>query len=347
MKRQIVLICLTILLLTQLVQARSLDAIAVHPAGKYVATGGENRVLYILSTTTLQVTKRIWIQARITHLTFNKSGNRLVVKTDEKAIIFYDTQTWKPVNKITEKVNKIFLANPLANVAVYGLRKFGKSAFNLISLDDGKVLQTIELAQKTRIASVGFNVAGTQLALLSRKMKDESETKEQTPRELKNKARYEFSQHHDGYKTKLIVYDLKQKKAVKEHSLWYAPFGSSGELVIGEKGEVFIISYAHGNLKVSTDNTAELFVLPNSYCYGKGFSANGKVLASGGLRKGSVTNLKTMQSISFKLDKLPGFPEYFVELAVARNGKTYATTDAYRIIEISKEGKILKVAPVY
>ncbi|WP_045113514.1 WD40 repeat domain-containing protein [Microscilla marina] len=346
MKQHLFLTFLVALLFQSSLFAKNLEAIAVHPKGQYLVTGGENRTLYIINTSSLKVTKRVWTHARIKRLVFNTKGNRLMVVTDERALVWYDTKTWQPVHKIEKNVYRLTVAAPLANVAVYQVRNFSLPSFNLVSLDDGKVLKTIELKEKIRISSLGLNAEGSKLALLTASSKDESEPKERTPRDLKGKERYLFTQKHDGRKTQLIVYNIKSGQQERSHTLWYRPFGSSGELFIGDKDEVYITSYANGHLKVSKDGSAEFFMLPNSYCYGKGFSDDGKMLAVGGLRKGTVIQLSSMKSVFFELDNLPGFPEYFSELTVAKNGKAYAVTDAFRVIEIDKSGKV-RAAPVY
>lgn len=345
MKKYLFLTFFFTLLFNSSLFASNFDGIAVHPSGKYLVAGGENRVLYVVNTNTLKVSQRIWTKARIKHLFFNKKGNRLLVMTDERALVWYDTKTWKPVYKIDKRVSRLLAVAPLANVAIYEIQSFKKS-FNLISLDDGKVLHTLELQNRISVSAIGLNSKGTKLAILSSSTKDESEKKERTPRDLSGKERALFAQKHDGRKSQLFVYDIKSGKEERNQTLWYKPFGSSGELFVTNNGDVYIASYANGHLKVSKDGKTDFFVTPNSYCYGKGFDANGKVLLAGGMRKGSITQLDSMQSIPFELERLPGFPEYFSELTMANNGKVYGVTDAYRVIEIDKSGKV-RAAAIY
>ena len=104
MKKYLFLTLFLTLLFNSSLFARNLDGLAVHPSGEYLVTGGENRVLYLINTKTLQVTQRIWTEARVKRLFFNQKGNRLLVVTDQNALVWYDTNTWKPVHKIDKKV---------------------------------------------------------------------------------------------------------------------------------------------------------------------------------------------------------------------------------------------------
>lgn len=345
MKKYLLLTLLLTLLFSSSLFASHFDGIAMHPSGEYLVAGGENRVLYVVHTNTLKVSQRIWTRARIKHLFFNKKGDRLLVVTDETALVWYDTKTWKPVHKISKRVSHQIAVAPLANVAIYKVQSFKKS-FNLISLDDGKILHTVELQNRISISAIGLNSKGTKLVVLSASIKDESETKKRIPKGLNGKERALFVQQNDGRKSQLFVYDIKSSKEERNQTLWYKPFGSSGELFIADNGDVYIASYANGHLKIDKDGKTELFVTPNNYCYGKGFDTSGKVLLTGGMQKGSITQLESKQSRLFELEKLPGFPEYFSELIMANNGSVYGVTSAYRVVEIDKAGKV-RTTPIY
>ena len=72
-----------------------------------------------------------------------------------------------------------------------------------------------------------------------------------------------------------------------------------------------------------------------------------KTLLTGGLRDGTLTNLENMNMVEFQISRLPGWPEYFAGFAVHKDGTVYGVTSSFRLIKISKEGKVEKEVPVY
>jgi hypothetical protein len=49
----------------------------------------------------------------------------------------------------------------------------------------------------------------------------------------------------------------------------------------------------------------------------------------------------------FTVDALPGWPEYFSRFVVAGDGTVYGVTTAFRLVRVSKRGKVEKAVPVY
>ena len=56
-----------------------LEAVAVTADVKLVAVGGQNRVVYLLDASSLEVKKRFYVGARVGNLAFSKDGKRLAV----------------------------------------------------------------------------------------------------------------------------------------------------------------------------------------------------------------------------------------------------------------------------
>jgi hypothetical protein len=81
--------------------------------------------------------------------------------------------------------------------------------------------------------------------------------------------------------------------------------------------------------------------------HGLGASADGKVLVCGGMREGLYGPLEGVARVKFTIDALPGWPEHFAGFAVAADGTAYGVTSAFRVVRIGKDGKVMKVAPVF
>ena len=68
---------------------------------------------------------------------------------------------------------------------------------------------------------------------------------------------------------------------------------------------------------------------------------------AGSLRDGARVGLPSWESVPFSLDRLPGWPEYFTRFVFHPDGTGYGVTTAYRLVKITKEGKIEKAVPVF
>ena len=100
-------------------------------------------------------------------------------------------------------------------------------------------------------------------------------------------------------------------------------------------------------MKIDPKGEVEYFELSHGYNYARAASADGSVVWTGGLRDGARTKIPGLEAAAFRMDKAPGFPEYYKAFSVADDGTAYAGTTAFRVAHIDAEGKIVKVAPIY
>ena len=75
-----------------------------------------------------------------------------------------------------------------------------------------------------------------------------------------------------------------------------------------------------------------------SSAYGAGHSADHSILATGSLADGVIIDFANNSDVSFDIDDLPGWPEYFSSFAISEDGTVYGATDAFRIIKITQAG---------
>jgi hypothetical protein len=108
-----------------------------------------------------------------------------------------------------------------------------------------------------------------------------------------------------------------------------------------------LVGYPNQNARISPEGEVTYFELSNSYNYGLGAQADGSVVLSGGLRDGARTTLPGLEAVAFRLDELPGFPEYFKSFTFAADGTGYAGTSGWRVVRIGPDGALGPIAPVF
>jgi len=122
---------------------------------------------------------------------------------------------------------------------------------------------------------------------------------------------------------------------------------AKGSQVLFDGEAVLILNYKNENAKIDSQGNTKMFQLLNSYNYGIGLSGNQESICTGGLAKATYTKVKGLESKELKIDKIPGWPEYFKGFAFDSEGNAYGTTSAYRILKIKPDGTIAKAVPVY
>ena len=90
----------------------------------------------------------------------------------------------------------------------------------------------------------------------------------------------------------------------------------------------------------------DLFETPERINYALGVSADGKTLLTGGIGTGTHGPVEGKR-VRFEVEALPGQVETFTRFAVRADGSAVGVTSAYRIVLISREGKVEKAAAVY
>jgi hypothetical protein len=111
--------------------------------------------------------------------------------------------------------------------------------------------------------------------------------------------------------------------------------------------EAVVITYSGLSGKIGADGTVTPFKLMHGLNYGHALNASHEQVAGGNLRSFSVTTLADLTGNQGKLDKLPGWPEYFEGFAFAADGTIYAGTSGYRVARIAANGTLEAVVPVY
>ncbi|NIM15041.1 MAG: hypothetical protein GTO45_24020 [Candidatus Aminicenantes bacterium] len=342
MKQIVVLPVIVVLVLTFSLEAHvpkgGLGDVAVNPDGKTLVAGGDNRVLYVIDSSSLKVKNRVWFKSNIYEMEFNKDGSILVVEDTSESLYFISTRDWQAVKKIPKAGS--MSAAPAANLVAGVAKGFRKSTVKFISMKDGSQKGEVEFPAK--VTAVGLNARGNRLVLLATGPK-EKEAKNPTPKELKGLEADVFKQKNDGKVSILAEFDVPSGKKISEKIIFYS--AGSPVFLVGEK-ITYLLDYSNVNARIEGGNIT-LFKGMSSYNYGIGVSPDRKWILVGGLRQGTLINAADLKMTTFKIDNLPGWPEYYKGFGFAADGTGYAVTTAYRLIKINKNGSIEKAVPVY
>jgi len=351
-----------------------LAAVAISPDQSTVVTGGQNRVLYILDQATLEVQKRHWFASRIGTLAYSQDGATLVVEDEKEQLYFLDAQTLASKHTIKETgyISTCINNNLLAGVA----GKYNNREIHVLSLSDGSELAKIPLPEKTQVAALSVSPDCQQVVVLSKSRKSDSEEKRK-PKDLKGLAKSEFMQKHDGNIATLFRYNIETGEQLSILDLNYtSSLGSTSILVAGS--DIVIFNYNNVNVIINSAGEEKYFAAGN-LGYGRGIAPDHQAFLIGGMREASyvrlgkpkltVLKLDSFSSLTnsigeamrnaakatiseddisqFKIDTLPGWPEYFAAFSFLADGSAYGVTSAFRIVHINPDGSVEKVLPVF
>jgi WD40 repeat protein len=320
-------------------------AVALSPDGQVMVAAGDNRVLYVIDPAKMEVAQRLWLGTCIVNLEFNKDGGRVVAEDTDGTLHLIDAKTGNPVKK-EAKAGKMSAARQ-ADLAA-GLNPDGDGhTIRFLSLTDLSVKGKVALAKGEKVAGLGLDPEGARLAVWLEPVNDDSEPKAgNPPAELKGLAADEFRLKNDGKTSRLLMFKVPEGSKLSEHKLFYSP-SSGGTKIVFQGDNVLVVNYTNLNAQINPKGEVTLFRLDNSFNYGIGFSADQKVLMTGGLADGTYTKVADLARTRFRPDRLPGWPEYFKSFTVGADGTGYGATSGYRIIKIKPGGGFDKSYPVF
>jgi len=320
-----------------------LGAVAASPDGATVVAGGQSRTLYVLDGRTLDVTRRIWVEARVGELCFNKDGSRLVVEDETETLYYYDTQSWDVVKKV-EKAGYMNCVPAADLLAAY--RWDGERKIVFLSMTDGS--EKGEAVLPDRIRAFGLDAGAKRLAALT-DGPDDKEKKipyNEIPEELEGIDKDTFRQKNDGRMSVYTVFEVPSGKRLSGAETWFSTSWEKSELILGEE-KAWVLNYDNKNAVILPSGETTLFRSGNSFNYGIGVSPDRKRFLTGGLRDGSLGDVDSLETTPFEIERMRGWPEYFARFSFQADGTGWGVTSNFRLVKISKEGKVEKVVPVY
>ncbi len=304
----------------------ALGALAVSPDGATVAAAGDNHALYLIDPATLEVRQRIHLGSNPQEMWYSADGKTLAVWTLDDEIRLLSTADWS-LKATLPDVFQVAHAARADALVILGRPKCA---------NDGATREFVGLAAKADAS--GF-------VLITKGVKDESEAKAETPKDLKGAEKETFELQHDGNTAEIVVLDGAGAETARVKS-WYS---QSGQLAGAHDGaQATFVGYGNENLTVKADGSlVGLFQGPTSYNYGIGVAPDQARIALGGLRHGSLVTLADQAGAVFELDQIQGWPEYYKGFAFAPDGSVYAGTTSFRLVHIGADGKIVAAKPVF
>ena len=321
-----------------------LGAVAVSPDGKTVMTGGQNRVLYVLDGQTLKVTRRIWFETRLGWASYNKDGSVLVVEDEREYLHFLNAETLKEISVLPDcYVHTHHRSADLLATVKFDRKERKKPPYiRLLSLSDGSEKGRIELRKGAGSRYMTFTPDAKRLLVLaSRKDAAEKTVKRSDiPKDIKGQARLEFEQRHDGYTSELLTFEVPSGKLLKTAKTWYAC--RRGRLTLAIDGDdVLVFQETNINARIGPDGKTTLFRTGLAgEC--RGVSENHKTAVVASWRRVAHIAIDGMKETRIA-------PEcgIIVGITFGPDGSAWLATSGYRLVRVSRDGKLKSTTPVY
>ena len=293
MKRFVFVLCLGLIFGLPLVALASNPlgglAVALSPNGKVMVAAGDNRVLYVIDPAKMEVGKRIWLGTTIVDLEFNKDGSKVVAEDTGGTLHLIDGKTRNTVKR-EPKAGKMNAARQ-ADLAAGLNPDHNGHIIRFLSMADLSEKGKVAFPKGEKVAGLGLDPEGARLAVMLEPVHDDSEPKGgNPPAELKGLAADEFRLKNDGKTTRLLVFKVPDGSKISEHKLYYSP-STGGTKILFQGDNVLVVNYSNLNARIDPKGEVTLFKLDNSFNYGIGFSADQKILMTGGLADGTYTKV--------------------------------------------------------
>lgn len=319
-------------------------AVALSPGEDVLAAAGDNRTLYVLNASDMGILDRVWLGTCIVKLDFDKDGKVLLAEASDGTLLSIDAASWQ-VTGNRPKSEKMSAARAVNRVAVLNPDHNGHS-ISFLDMTDLSEQGRVTLPKGQKVAALGLDAAGERLGILTESVNDESESKEPKPADLRGLEGEEFKLKHDGKTTRFLVFKVPSGEPLWEQKTYYSPSMTGMKVLFdGEAGVA--VNYSDLNAKITPEGEVSLFKLENGFNYGTGFSYDQSILVTGGLAQGTYTKVGPVSMTKFSPDRLQGWPEYFKDFAISKDGTAYGATSGYRIITVKPGGMFAKSTPIF
>ncbi|MDP6637145.1 MAG: hypothetical protein QGG42_19775 [Phycisphaerae bacterium] len=322
------------------------ERISVSPDGKVLAAA-LGRGVYILNPATLQVTKRLWNGSKVEELGFSKDSACLVLTDYAKRLRTLDISTGKFTTILKDVKCVSFAPNRNLVIVTSGGRR-GPRRLRMLSMIDGEVKFDVALPDGFTEAAVALRPDGKQAVVLSEYLyvpKDKRPPSKKRPAKFASDlARAEFTQRNDLKYSKILTYETLSGKLLNTTETWYTVERHRHMQVFYSGKDIRILQFGLACALVSGDGKTTLFKIP-TYNYGAGWSGDGSIFVCASLAEGYYVRVGK-EAVKFKVDRLPGWPEYFRDFGVTDTGTAYGVTDAGRIAKISGKGELVSIVPL-
>jgi len=300
--------------------AGGIGGVAVNPANDTVLVAGDTRTIYVLDRATLEVTNRVYVGTTIVWMAYNADGSLVFTRDTDGTLEARDAASLQRKWSIdrTEGVDYA----PISNQLVYIKRERKNGVLTLLNAADFTEINKIDLGEMSP-NHVAMSSEGLRAVVISRSEKRESEEKARASSDMKGIVRSKFNQENDQRGAKIATVDLLLGKADVIES-WYKSDNIKDMRV--SPSEAYVLSYSDEMAKISADGTVEIIDSGARNHYGAGMTPAMDAIVSGSLKSITVKPLASDAAQVFKLDDLPGWPEYVIRFTNTPDGKILAGT---------------------
>lgn len=323
-------------------------AVALSPDGDQLAIAGRNRTLYLIDTTTLEVTVRHYLGSAIRQLVYG-NAETLWLLDDEARLLRLDTATGELEILVKEEVQTMAAAVEAGRLA-YAIEDGSDSIVRLVSLVSGEPLHEWRVEEPYRVEALGIAPEGNQVGFLSKAFAHEQENangKETLPPGLDKGERRAWNQERDGRAAMVTVWDTQEGSELWTRETFFVATGTTRGVI--SRNQFVVAGFGNFNAVIPSEGPIVTFAAPNRLNYGVDFSLDATWLYTGGEGEGAFTPLAEPDlALAWEIDADMLQPdERFLSFAGRADGPIYATTSAWRLFEFDEAGRLLRVTAVY
>ena len=320
--------------------AGGIGGVAVNPANDTVLVAGDTRTIYVLDRTNMQVQNRVYVGTTIVWMAYNADGTMVFTRDTDGKLDVRDAISLE-VKWSVDRTEGVDYA-PISNQLAYIKRDRKNGVLTVLNAADFTEIGKHDLGEMSP-NHVAMSPEGLRAVVMSRSEKRESEEKDRASSDLKGIIRSKYNQEHDQRGAKIATVDLLLGQVSVVES-WYKSDNIKDMRV--SPSTAYVLSYTDEMAQIATDGTVEIIDSGARNHYGAGTTPGMDAIVSGSLKSITVKPLASDAAQVFKLDDLPGWPEYVIRFTNTPDGKILAGTTAYRLIELDPAAGAVKAHPV-
>ncbi|QDC08129.1 hypothetical protein FHY55_02225 [Oceanicola sp. D3] len=319
-----------------------LGGFSLSPDGTTLLAGGDNRVIYMIDTATMEVKDRIWSPTMPVWIDHSADGSLVYVLDSDDLLTAYAAADMSKKWEIQRVRDMAF--RPEAQRIVIWKGVSGGSEIAVIDAATGGQVKTVTTPEPLAIESAGLSDDGTTLLAITRQQKTEDETKEKPGDDVKGLEKEIFRKKHDGYVSSLLKIDLEAGTTEALPS-WYSASNFDDIRAVGE--QVFYLKPGSDPMVLGADGEVTMLDLQRTNGDYVEISPDGSEMVAGDGGKVSFIPVTGGAPLTLGVEDLPGWFEKTQGFEYLPDGKVLAVTDGWRIVVIDRAAGTATAYPVY